>query len=590
MLLNEGLTLYENWSLTPPAVSQPSRLFSLEPVGIGTPFSESLTSYIARLAQVHHVSVAALYSLEIRKLVCKTHQSSRTRDTKVLRIPDGDLPLLTWGANGTGKTARDLIRAIEDLTLRNDISFLTMKPWSDVVSKSGLLRRTQAACLSCYEEWRTQGTVVYDPLLWALKPVRVCPKHLRPLAQQCRFCYRPLAPLASHSFPGHCYNCGEWLGTFVSDELSQSQPLAEAEWNQAVWMANAAGELIAAAPGLAFLPAREAVSHALSTQVRRFAGKGARLARFLHIRKGTVAQWRRGDRIPELGMLLKICFSLETPPFQFLTGNRLQSEGPSVSARTQHGKIKSRSINQPRPFNKEECHGAIQMALQEYPPPTLKEVARRVNRWPAFLLHHFLDQYRVLVARRAQYEKAASEERWNALKPALEAALNEEPPPLPDVLAKRLGCSPSSLRQHHRSLCLALRMRHANYLKRVIHNLRAELEAALNHEYPPVPLKELARRLGYYKGTLRRYFPDLVPLLIRRFRNHQRADYLARKQQLKTEMRRVVLDLHRCGLYPSLKRISKYMTSTRSLLGNRVARDLLRSIREEIAAEALAKP
>lgn len=589
MLVNEGLTAYENWSLTPPVRPQPSRLYSLEPVGIGTPFSESLTSYIARLAQAHHVSVAALYAFEIRKLVDETHQNSRKRNNRVPQISGFDLPLLTEGANGTGKTAGNLTRAIEDLTLRNDISYLTMKPWSNVVSKSGLLRHTHAACFSCYEEWRTQGNVVYDPLLWALKPVSVCPKHLRLLGLQCRFCRRPLVPLASHSFPGHCSNCGEWLGTFESDELSQSQSVAEAEWNQAIWIANVACELIAAAPGLTSLPAREAVSQAISNQIGRFAGKSARLARFLRIKGGTVAQWRQGDRIPELGMLLRMCFGFEMSPLQFLTGNRHGTEGPSVSPQAQPAKIRRGCLNQPRPFNKEDYYGAFQIALQEYPPPTLKEVARRVNRWPTSLLHHFPDQYRIVVTRRAQYEKASSEERWNALKPALEAALNEEPPPLPDLLAKRLGCAASSLRRHHRSLCHALRMRHANYVKRTINNLRAELEAALSHEYPPISLRALACRLGYYDRTLLKYFPDLVPLLIQRFRNHQRSNYLARKQQLKTEMRRVVLDLHQCGLYPSLKRISKYMASSRSLLGNRIANELLRSIRQEIAAEDLAK-
>src|SRR6266516_1076989 len=129
MLLNEGLTVYEHWSLTPPVLPSPSRLYSLEPVGIGTPYGESLTSYIARLAQAHHVSVAALFALEIRKLVDKMHPSTRTRDTRIMLAPGCNIRLLTEGANGTGKTASDLTRAIDDLTLRNDISFLTMKPW-----------------------------------------------------------------------------------------------------------------------------------------------------------------------------------------------------------------------------------------------------------------------------------------------------------------------------------------------------------------------------------------------------------------------------------------------------------------------------
>jgi hypothetical protein len=33
-----------------------SRLYHLEPIGIGTPFVESLTSYVVRLAEAHSVS------------------------------------------------------------------------------------------------------------------------------------------------------------------------------------------------------------------------------------------------------------------------------------------------------------------------------------------------------------------------------------------------------------------------------------------------------------------------------------------------------------------------------------------------------
>ena len=323
MPLNEGLDVYESWNLTPTVFSRPSRLYSLEPVGIETTYGESLTSYIARLAQAHHVTTAALFDLEILKLVDREYLS-RMKAPGSMRALCGPFRELARAINGMGKTATDLTRAVEALTLRNDMSFLTMKPWAAVFSQCRLLRLTHAACFYCYEEWRVQGKVIYDPLLWALEPVRVCPKHLRPLSLQCRFCGRHLRPLATHSCPGHCSNCGEWLGTFVQDALHQSQPLAKAEWNQAIWMASAAGELIAAAPSLAVRPAREAVARTISTQAGRFAGKLARLARFLQMNKTAIHDWRRGKKVPELGRFLKMCFRLDTPPLQILSSHSVQ--------------------------------------------------------------------------------------------------------------------------------------------------------------------------------------------------------------------------------------------------------------------------
>ncbi|PYV37001.1 MAG: hypothetical protein DMG06_29225, partial [Acidobacteria bacterium] len=294
MLLHEGLAVYESWSLTPPIPAPPSRLYSLAPVNLGTADSESLTSYIARLAQAHHVTVAALFGLEIAPLVDRNYFNNKTRGSGILRVLGSPFHDLARAMNGIGRTATDLTRAVEALTLRSDIRLLTMKPWANVFAQCRLLRLTHAACFSCYEEWRIQGKVISDPLLWALEVVRVCPKHDRPLSLHCPFCHRTLLQLASHSRPGHCSQCGEWLGSFASATLTDGNTLTDDEWNQARWMANAAGELIAVASGLTSAPPRERLAQAITTQARRFAGKRAPLARLLQMDHSTLGDWQRG--------------------------------------------------------------------------------------------------------------------------------------------------------------------------------------------------------------------------------------------------------------------------------------------------------
>src|SRR6266566_5087576 len=46
---------YEEWDVSIPPIPPRSRLYHLEPIGIGTPYVESLTSYVARLAAAHSV-------------------------------------------------------------------------------------------------------------------------------------------------------------------------------------------------------------------------------------------------------------------------------------------------------------------------------------------------------------------------------------------------------------------------------------------------------------------------------------------------------------------------------------------------------
>ncbi|MEM9271562.1 MAG: hypothetical protein AAGA80_01180, partial [Cyanobacteria bacterium P01_F01_bin.143] len=52
-MLSSDLEIYESCDLGRPQFPTRSRLYHLEPVGIGTPHVESLTSYISRLAEAH---------------------------------------------------------------------------------------------------------------------------------------------------------------------------------------------------------------------------------------------------------------------------------------------------------------------------------------------------------------------------------------------------------------------------------------------------------------------------------------------------------------------------------------------------------
>ncbi|GEM_PF-5397605 len=50
-MLANALETYESWDLKKLAIPSRSRLYQLEPIGIGTPYVESLTGYISRLAE-----------------------------------------------------------------------------------------------------------------------------------------------------------------------------------------------------------------------------------------------------------------------------------------------------------------------------------------------------------------------------------------------------------------------------------------------------------------------------------------------------------------------------------------------------------
>ena len=155
---------YTVWDLTTPQISSRSRLYSLEPVGVGTGFVESLPGYLSRLAEAHRVRLSMLVAR-----VCAPEL-----DSAALRIP-GNCGLSTlWTSaramHGTQKVARDWVSLLERLTGRQDLRCLTWLGWAHAIDAKHLIRATRAWCPACYADWRSQGTVVYEPLLWAAAP------------------------------------------------------------------------------------------------------------------------------------------------------------------------------------------------------------------------------------------------------------------------------------------------------------------------------------------------------------------------------------------------------------------------------------
>jgi transcriptional regulator with XRE-family HTH domain len=328
------------------------------------------------------------------------------------------------------------------------------------------------------------------------------------------------------------------------------------EWDEAVWTANAVGELIAAAPGMETEPTKDMIPRAISALADRFSGYVARLAHSVGVNKATMRDWLREEKTPEIGRILRICFRLNMSPLQFLLSHSIRRDPPAASLDAEKSGLQGLRRNPGRPVDFEEFRNAIRVALAEHPPPTLKEVARRLNRRPALLLARFPRQYAILVRRYARYQRALLRARWDRLRPSVQAALTEEPPPAPEALARRIGCSISALKKYYPRFYRVLKMRYSNHRKNRVLSLRPRLEAALSSSDPPVLFATLARSCGYTKGTLRRHFPELARLLIQERLDYKNAIRLARWQRIEAEIRQVALRLHNSGIYPSLRRVA----------------------------------
>ena len=239
---------FEAWDCSAPILPARSRLYTLPPIGIGTSLVESLCSYVVRLADAHAVSVGDLVGRELSQAGEKP-LVWLGRFMRQHRAASHGFHARANAINGTGETARRWINAIERATLQNRLRFLTLAPFEQVFSRQGVPRGVRAWCSACYEEQKECGEAIYDPLLWTVALVSLCPRHLTRLEEECPHCHSRSMPLAVYSRPGHCSHCQEWLGKPVgSADRYGRHP--EAAPDAALMRAQAIGDLIRMAPAL----------------------------------------------------------------------------------------------------------------------------------------------------------------------------------------------------------------------------------------------------------------------------------------------------------------------------------------------------
>ena len=382
-----------------------SRLYHLEPVGVGSPMVESLTSYLTRLAEAHSVPLRVLVTDEILPLLNQSHlyQDDRPVYDHLTRFWKQSTTL-----NGTSTTSSDWVQVLERLTLCRDLRFLTMLTFAHVLSSRGLLRRTQAWCPACYEKWREADQVMYQPLLWALEVIQVCPHHGLRLQLRCPYedCGQAPSALAPRSQTGFCPQCVRWLGNSAPYESNDLwSRVEEQEWQH--WVGTAVGELLATAPDFPAPPRKEVISAAVIAHVQSTEhGNFSAFARQLHVHRRTAWEWGQGLQVPQLDTLLKLCSCFGTSPMKFFMGYPLEItlvERHVPRRETHSGETKKRF----RKFDAEKLRDALDGVMQEEekPPPSMREVARRLQYNSSHLYKRFPDRCRAIAARYRAYQK-----------------------------------------------------------------------------------------------------------------------------------------------------------------------------------------
>jgi transcriptional regulator with XRE-family HTH domain len=495
-------------------------------MNVGTAEVESLTGYVARIAEAHCVSVADLAGAELSDPVCPTPlftPSSRKKRSHRFYTQ-------LYSLNGITDVPRKWVGVLETATRRQGLSDLTLLAFADLFSESHLFRNVRAWCPSCFESRRRHG-IRFESLLWAIGIVKFCPLHREPLEEVCPHCRRWSRPLAAHARPGYCSRCGGWLSAARG---AAEKSINESDLEREIWIAKSTGDLLAAAPTLRNFPLREHLRINLSTCVdAATAGNLLAFADITRTSRAALRGWVSGAHRPQIGALLRMCHAIGVPVTQLL--------GDPGVTRFDLAPLRDNRGIQLR-HHSDEVRLAMDLALKEDPPPSVYEVARRLHFARAERLYQ-IDRARaeMLAAKHREAIRALSPRASRAprkcerpqMKHILEESLAREYPISTTEIAAQKGyANAGCIRLEFPDLCRAIGRKIAQ-LKKAEMNANGEIVKAALQEDPPPTAGQLASRLGFANPeVLARNFPTLYPALLARRNVYEEA----KRKQLHSDL------------------------------------------------------
>lgn len=361
-----------------------SPYYHLQPIGVGTVLVESLTSYVSRLAAAHSVTIATLYEHTIVPGLNKSYLAAPEHCGQGISL------LATFKKqiktiNGVGKVAREWVGLFEKLTHHRDLMRLTFLPWSEVLTYCRLHKQNQAWCPICYEEMRTTGGPVYQPLIWTINLLKICPRHHVYLVDHCPQCSYQFPNLTRRLQLGFCPNCYSWLG---GESDSSTPNCSLIKWQEFI-SENICG-LISFKHDEAHLPSRDYIAKWLQTFADSITdGKMARFSALLGRSHATVQEWQHGRIRPMLFELLRICYCLDIRLVDLLTGNGLDGNRQFNFQQFPHELEPIRKTVTCRRFDCSVVRKQVEKYLDISPPASMARVATELG-YDRGLIHKYL--------------------------------------------------------------------------------------------------------------------------------------------------------------------------------------------------------
>lgn len=387
-----------------PTTPNHTLLNGLNPLEVGSGSTESIISYILRLADSHRTSPTTLMKeVLINKLVIRNNFWASDRASKLKDISSFMTP---------GKVTEGLITVLHEVTGVDGLECCTMLPIRNILAPRDLFASHERHCTLCLNETNKTENL-YGRLLWEIACVNSCPIHkIRLIPSTCG------APKDSHLklfnrkiLAGVCSSCGS-----IGYQCKEDMPIKAT--NVEDWKATQVAELISCFPSASQLFSKCNLVKGISASVASCGdGIPAEVARKAGISKSLLWGWMHGINQPTIGHLLQLCLATTVSLVSLLKGHPVEClcPLPEKIAPKQHTK---------KPTG-EERESALKTALVAEPPQSLNTIAASLGLTRKTLRIEFPELFKQASERYQQFALSKTEERDRQIKEIGQRAIDE---------------------------------------------------------------------------------------------------------------------------------------------------------------------
>ncbi len=268
------------------------------------------------------------------------------------------------------------------------INELTLASWSNVLPSRELFSQSKKWCPKCFEDWKKNNQIIYEPIIWNFKEVNICKIHGVRLKTECPYCSKPIPVLTRTSRNGFCPYCRSWLGSNdITDEIVDSK---HNSWKY--FVVNNIGTLLKAKSEEKTNWSQDNIVSFLESLIEKTV---CAFSRCFDIPKSTVSSWFGDNHKPILQTLLKICYRLDINIIEVLSSNELHV---SLISEKDYNDIsrENKNTNNSKVRRKIDWDNVEEKLIgiinnKDFNTSSVREVARNLNCNARLLYSHFPD-------------------------------------------------------------------------------------------------------------------------------------------------------------------------------------------------------